>query len=322
MPSRSTQSASTRLISFRPGELWAFGSSVSYAASAIFSRVASVAIHPFIAPALRLLPLIGLSWVKFFRSRNKIKQQNSASKTVLSFRVFLVIILGGTLTTVVGTVGYFYALRIGGVVLTQPVLATNILWSAVIAAIFLHEKLNRKIVAGLVVAMVGVALLGYGQAISKGTDNASLIAIPLALIPAVSWAGGANCYRYALINGVDKYTTLAVGSTSAILVLFITVLITGQSNLFTTIDLKGAAIVLIAGIFTGLAQITLTQALSLTSVASTMTIIGINPVLAAIFATLFLGEQLTTIMIVGTILTVIGVVLAQIKANVISEIDI
>lgn len=228
------------------------------------------------------------------------------------WRVIFIILLGGTLTTVIGTVGYFYALRIGGVVLTQPVLATNIMWSAIIAAIFLREPLNRKMVVGLIIAVAGVALLGYGRAIDGGAATGTLAAIPLALIPAVSWAAGGNCTRYALVKGVDKYTILAMAHTWAISVLLVFVLVSGQSELLTGLDLGGMGTLILAGMLTGAAQISLAQALSITTVASASTIGGMNPVLAAVFAALLLGEHLTLLMIVGTILTVIGVIFVQI----------
>jgi drug/metabolite transporter (DMT)-like permease len=110
---------------------------------------------------------------------------------------------------------------------------------------------------------------------------------------------------------VDKFTILAVGHTWAISVLLIFVLVSGQSELLSGLDLGGAGTLLLAGLLTGTAQITLAQALSLTTVASASTINGMNPVLSAILAALLLNEQLSLLMIAGTVLTVIGVVFVQ-----------
>lgn len=304
-----------------PGELWASASSFSYAAAAIFSRVASLTVHPFVAPALRLLPVAALSWGQVLRARLDLGRLRPWAADFFGWRVILVMLLGGTLTTVVGTVGYFYALRIGGVVLTQPVLATSILWSAVMAALFLREPLTRKMLAGLLVAVAGVGLLGYGRAVSGGAGDAALVAIPLALIPAVAWAGGSNCTRYALTQGVDKFTILAVAHSWAISVLLVYVLASGQVELIRAVDLSGAGPLLVAGLLTGTAQITLAQALSLTTVASAATINGMNPVLAAVFAALLLGEQLTVLMIAGTVVTVAGVIIVQLTKERIPELE-
>jgi drug/metabolite transporter (DMT)-like permease len=308
-----------RRVDLGPGELWAGVSSLSYAVAAIFSRVASLTVHPFVAPALRLLPVAALAWTQVVRVKKDVARLRPSAPDFFGWRVVLVMLLGGTLTTVIGTVGYFYALRIGGVVLTQPVLATSILWSALIAALFLREPLNRKMVIGLLIAVSGVALLGYGRAIDGGSAAGTLVAIPLALIPAVSWAGGGNCTRYALVKGVDKYTILAVAHTWAISLLLIFVFVSGQGNLITGLDLGGMGTLILAGVLTGAAQITLAQALTFTTVASASTINGMNPVLAAVFAALLLGERLTGLMIMGTVLTVIGVIFVQINKERVSS---
>lgn len=304
-------SPASRRAVLGPGEMWASFSSLSYAAAAIFSRLASLAIHPFVAPALRLLPIASLAWVQVIRSRADLGRLRPRAADFFGWPVIMVMLLGGTLTTVVGTVGYFYALRIGGVVMTQPVLATSILWSAVIAAVFLREPLNRRMMAGLLLAVGGVALLGYGRAISGGGSSGALVAIPLTLIPATAWAGGSNCTRYALRKGVDKFTILAINHTWAISILLIGLVVLGRGDLITSVDLNSVGTVLAAGVLTGAAQVTLAQSLSLTTVASASTINGMNPVIAAILAALLLKEQLTVLMIFGTVLTVLGVMYVQ-----------
>lgn len=302
----------TRRVAFGPGELWASASAFGYAFAAIFSRVASVAIHPFVAPGLRLLPVVVVAWVRVLRRRADLGRLNPGSETFLGWRLLAIICLGGTFTTVIGTVGYFYALRIGGVVLTQPVLATSIFWSAFLAAIFLGEALTRRMVTGVIVAVLGVALLGYGRSVGGNLPGNVLLALPLAFIPAVTWAAGSICTRYALVKGVDKYLVLAVSNLWAVVLLFGLLLLTGQAGLITSVSLNGLGSVLLAGVLTAVSQITITEALSFTSVASVSTINGLNPVLSAILAYFLLGEPLNALMIAGTILTVIGVVYVQV----------
>ncbi len=308
MPGRIEPS---RRVSFGPGEFWALVSSLSYAVAAIFSRVASLSVHPFVAPALRLIPVASWAWIRVVRSGRELPRLRPSAADFFGWRVILVMLLGGTLTTVVGTVGYFYALRAGGVVLTQPVLATSILWSALMAAAFLREPLNRGMLLGLLIAVAGVGLLGYGRAAGGEVEASVLVAIPLALIPAVAWAGGSNCTRYALTQGVDKYTILSIGHTWAISLLFVFLLVSGRGGLITAVDAASLGTLLLAGLLTGAAQITLAQALSLTTVASASTINGMNPVIAAVLAAVLLGERLNLLMILGTLLTVIGVVYVQ-----------
>jgi drug/metabolite transporter (DMT)-like permease len=301
-----------RRVAFGPGELWASASAFGYALAAIFSRVASVAIHPFVAPGLRLLPIVAVAWTRILRRPAELRRLVPGHESFLGWRLLAVMCLGGTFTTVIGTVGYFYALRIGGVVLTQPVLATSIFWSAFIAALFLGEPLTRRMVVGVIVAVLGVALLGYGRAVGGNLPDNVLLALPLAFIPAITWAAGANCTRYALVKGVDKYLVLAVSNLWAIGLLFGLLLATGQGGLITSVSLNGLGSVLLAGMLTAASQITIAYALSFAAVASVSTINGMNPVLSAILAYFILGEPLNALMIIGTVLTVIGVIYVQV----------
>lgn len=319
MQAEGQTAENTRRVSIGPGEFWASGSALAYALAAIFSRVASVSIHPFVAPGLRLLPVVSVAWFRVLRAPAQLRRLNPRTPTFVGWRIMAIICLGGTLTTVVGTVGYFFALRTGGVVLTQPVLATSIFWSAFIAAIFLGEPLTRKMLVGVAGAVLGVALLGYGRSMGGDVPASVLLALPLALIPAVAWGAGSNCTRYALTKGVDKYLILAVGNAWAVVLLFTLLMAFGQGGLIAEVSLPALGSVLLAGVLTAAAQITIAQALSFTSVASVSTINGMNPVLSAIMAYFVLGEALNALMIIGTVLTVIGVVYVQLtKVDIVS----
>ena len=300
-------------IPWGQGDAWAGVSALSYALTAIFSRVASMTADPFVAPAFRLLPVLTIAWTQVGRSRQGWRPLNPAAAGFIGWRVLLVLFLGGTLTTVVGTVGYFFALREGGVVLAQPVLATNILWGALVAAVFLKEPLTPKMTAGILAAVLGVALLAYGRSAGGDVPSSVLLAIPLALIPAVAWASAANCTRYALTRGVDKYLVIAVSGTWAILALIGVVGVIGRGSALWMTGWRTIGVLLLAGLLTAAAQISTAQALSLTTVASVTAISGVNPVFSAILAFIFLGEDLNLLMGLGTILTVVGVVYVQLS---------
>jgi drug/metabolite transporter (DMT)-like permease len=295
------------------GDAWAGVSALSYALTAIFSRVASLTADPFVAPAFRLLPVLTIAWIQVSHTRQGWRPLNPAATVFIGWRVLLVLFLGGTLTTVVGTVGYFFALREGGVLLAQPVLATNILWSALIAAIFLKESLTPKMTVGMLTAVLGVALLAYGQSAGGDVQSSMLRAIPLALIPAVSWASAMNCTRYALTRSVDKYMAIAVSGTWATVALIGVVFVIGRGSALWTTGWQTIGVLLLAGLLTAAAQISLAQALSLTTVVSVTTIRGVNPVLAGILAVIFLGEDLNLLVGLGTILTVVGVIYVQLS---------
>ncbi len=315
MQSESQSLPSTRQSLGSSGEFWALLSSLSYAFTAIFSRIAVLSVHPFVAPIFRLVPVLTISWVQVTRSGRALAQLNPRSKEFIGWRVLFIVLLGGTLTTVVGTVGYFFALQAGGVVLTQPILATNILWGAIIAAIFLKEPLTRKMLVGIVLAVIGVATLGYGSSAGGEITTSVLTAIPLAFIPAIAWAASSNTTRFALNSGLDKFFVIAVGQTWAVLLLAGSLFLTGLGDLFFGLSLNAIGTLLVAGLLTAAAQITLAQALTLANVARVTTINGMNPIIAAILAYFFLNEDLNLLMLAGILITIAGVVYVQMSAR-------
>ena len=92
-------------IPWGPGEGWAAVSSFSYALTAIFSRVASLTADPFVAPAFRLLPVLAIAWTQVGRSRRVGSRLRPTVSDFVGWDVLFILLLGGTLTTVVGTVG-------------------------------------------------------------------------------------------------------------------------------------------------------------------------------------------------------------------------
>lgn len=295
------------------GEAWAFGGALLYALTNIFSRIAIVAADPLAAPVFRLLPTLAISWARVARSQAAWSTLRPASANFVGWRAIGVLFLGGALGSTVGTVAFFAALQAGGVVLTVPLLATNILWSALIAALFLKERLNARMIAGIVAAVLGVAALSYGQSVDSEIAPGTLAAIPLALVTAITWAASANCTRYALTRGVDKYLSIALSQTCGIALLIAALFALGRGALLWTTSPDAIGLFLLVGVLSTLAIICDAHALSLTTVASALTISGANPVLSAILAVVFLNEQLKPLMAAGTILTVAGVLIAQLS---------
>lgn len=282
-------------------------SASSYALTNIFSRVAISSADPLVAPVFRVLPTLAISWGQVLGSRARRR-----FRPVIERGVYPVLFLGGTLTAA-GTVGFFFALRQGGVVLTAPVLATGILWGAIIAALFLREPLPGRMLLGILVAAGGVGLLGFARSLGGGAPGGSLLAIPLALIPAVGWAAASNCTRYALVRGVDKYQSVAISQGWGLIMLVAFLFLAGRGELLASVGWEGIWPLLLAGLLTAAAQITLAQALTLTTVASVHTINGANPVFSAVLAWLLLDETLTLLMVAGIAVTVVGVVYAQLS---------
>jgi drug/metabolite transporter (DMT)-like permease len=284
-----------------------------YALTNVVSRAAVVVADPLAAPVFRLLPTLAIAWTQVARSGARWRTLRPSAPDFVGWRAMLILFLGGALGTSAGTLTFFYALQVGGVVLTVPVVATYVLWSAIISVVFLKERLNARMVVGILIAVSGVALLGYGRSAGSAIAPGALAAIPLALVTAIGWAASANCTRYALARDVDKYLAIALAQTCGLVVLLGGLFVSGRGALLWTTALSAIGLFLLAGILSAIAVICDAHALSLTTVASALTISGTNPVLSTILAVLFLHEELKPLMAAGIVLTVAGVLFAQLS---------
>lgn len=294
-----------------PGEFWAFASALGYAFTSIFSRIAAVAVsNPIFATIFRALPTLSIGWTRFIRYRAGWSRLKPSSAAFVGWRTVFVMLFGGV-SNVAGTVAFFKALEVGGVVLTAPVQSTSVLWSAVLAAILLKEPLTRKMVAGIIVVMGGVALLGYGQSLGSNVDADALWAIPLTLFTTFAWSLSGNCTRYALTHGADKYMSVALAQSTGTLVLFSIVILSGQSQQMFNTSWDTIGTLLLAGVLSAVALYAGAQAYVHTTVASVATISSTNPVIATLLAVILLNENFNALMAVGMLLTVIGIVYVQ-----------
>ena len=307
----NADTADPRGLRFGPGEAWASGSAFSYALANVFSSVAVVAADPLVASAFRLLPTLAIAWLQVGRARLW-SRLSPASASFLGWRLLAILFLTGAGGSA-GTVAFFFALHVGGVVLAAPILSTNVLWSALIAALFLKEPLNFRMTMGILVSVLGIALLGYGRSVGSAVLPGALWAIPLTLGASISWSAMSNCSRYVLRRGINKYLVLATSQTFGVLIMVGLVFVVGRGVLLWTTPVDALGLVLMAGVLTAFAQVCDTSALSLTTVASYSTIYGTNSLISAFIAVLFLGESLSFWMVAGTIATVAGAIYVQLS---------
>jgi O-acetylserine/cysteine efflux transporter len=177
----------------------------------------------------------------------------------------------------------------------------------VFAAIFLREALAPRMALGILIAAFGIGTLGYARASGAEAGAAALPTVLLSLTAAAGWAGASNCSRYALMQGVDRYITIAAGQTIGMLVAIGVLFAAGRGELLWSTDLKSTSLFLVVGVLGTIAFVCLTYALSLTTVASASLFGGTSPIISTTLAVLLLGERLGWLTLFGTALTLVGV---------------
>lgn len=137
---------------FGRGELWALSAAVAYSLSAVFTSLAirGQEINYQLASSLRSLPvlLFSIFMVTIFNKKNK-----PSTPPFKDFKLILALIAYGILTFFLGNSMFFGALQKGGVLITSPLVGTQILWAAIFAAVLLRERLNWKMIAGMILSI-------------------------------------------------------------------------------------------------------------------------------------------------------------------------
>ncbi|MBI3287646.1 MAG: DMT family transporter [Chloroflexi bacterium] len=298
-------------ITVRSGEAWALSGSLGYALNNLLSRVASIQADPLVAVVYRSLPTF------FFSSAMVLRRLRTGSTWVPWSLPLLLAALGhGTLTYLIGNSFFFASLRLGGVAVAVPITSTNVLWTALLAAFFLGEPLNRRLLLGITVAVAGVILIALGRPPSVMVSRLSdwWWSIPFALITTFSWAGSGVVARYALHRGADRFSLLTVSTAWGIPALILVLVLSGQAQLLWSTALVTVVNLLVAGVLTAGALISFTHAFATrTSMASISTIGSLNPVLSVILAALLLGEVITAPIALGVAVVISGVLLVELS---------
>jgi len=205
----------------------------------------------------------------------------------------------------------FAALRTGGVLITTPTTGTQVIWGALLAALLLGERFSRAMAAGMVVSVVGIALLTIGR--GQGIELAAgwWLAVPYATGAALCWALAGVLLTFTMRRGVDRFQALAASTLMGLTILNGYLVLTGEIGAYASTPANVLWSLLGAGLFNAAALIGITSALAFTTVASAMTLNSLQVAFGPLIAWLFIGEDLNPLMALGILLILVGVIVVQ-----------
>lgn len=157
MEANSSQSNKVR----RRGEPWALGTVMGYALANIFDGAGVKLAGTFIGPVLRGLPSLALGVILMAKHRT-LNQLRPSSAQYIGRRPILAFVAAGIISTF-GLFLYYLAMSVGGVSITVPVQETYVIWGTLIAWIFLHERIHRFALGGVILIFAGLIALSFGQ---------------------------------------------------------------------------------------------------------------------------------------------------------------
>lgn len=194
---------------------------------------------------------------------------------------------------------------------TSVINATTPLWGALVAFLWLRDRLTALRSLGLVIGFLGVLMLVWDQIATPNGGGATPLTTALAAAAALGATllyGIAASFTKRHLTGVDALTVAAgtmVGATIVLLPLAVLYWPT------TPISLHAWGAVLALGVAcTGVAYMLFFHLISIVGPARTITVTFVIPIFGILWGTLFLGESVSPGMIEGCAVILAGTALA------------
>ncbi len=295
----------------RRGEPWALGTVLGYASASIFDRMGMQTADPLIGPVLRGLPSLVMGIFLVWKNKT-FDQMRPSSPRYIGIRAIMAFVGAGIISTL-GLFLYYFAIRLGGVIMTVPVQETYVIWGTLIAWVFLHERIHRNALLGVVLIFAGLVGLTLGQSGGQPISAHWSLAIPLAFATALTYGVSGVLWRDGQLRGAHQSTAIFLQFLTSVIVGFAGLLIFAPGLLLHKSAWGGLEELLISGVLSGIFAIyCMFTALRLMAVARVYAFSAIQPLIATLFAHFFLHEFLNALMLAGIALVSVGVILTQV----------
>lgn len=132
----------------------AFLSALFAALTAILAKIGIAGVNSNLATAIRTIFVLIFAWLVVFWQGKAYEISSLSSKTWL----FLIL---SAVATALSWLFYFYALKIGAASRVGPIDKLSMVFTVILAAIFLGETLTVKIIIGTVLMAIGAVVIAW-----------------------------------------------------------------------------------------------------------------------------------------------------------------
>jgi len=306
--------ATTRLKNIaKRGEPWALGIVLGYASAEILDRLAVMHadVDPIVGPFLRGVPSLVLGIILVWK-HGTLRQLRHHSSEYIGNRAIFSLILAGVLSTI-GLFAYYFAMRLGGLVVTVPVLQTYAIWGTLIAWFFLGERIHPLALSGVGLLGLGLGLVAWGQLRGQPVSPEWYWAIPLALFTALTYGISGVMWRDAQLRGAHQSTAILLQFIASEFIALLGPAIVGKTGLIFSTAAQNMLALLGSGVLSGIIAIyCYFMALRLMAVARVYAFASLSSLIAVLFARVFLHEHLNWFILAGVVLVSVGITLTQV----------
>ena len=231
-------------------------------------------------------------------------------------RMMIALIASGIAMQILGNLGFQWGLALGGMTLTVPLSQAALLISgAVLGVVTIGEHVSRRSSLAMSVLILAICLLSIdadpmGNAVSDQGGEGILLTVALGLAAGIGWGQAGVVIRQVAKSGVSTAVTILLLSSTAIFVLGGGVLVRqGPGWILEQTSGEEFWIAMVAGAFTTLAFFALTMALKHISIVRANLINASQIALTSLAGFVLFDEPMTRLMIIGTGLTIGGLLL-------------
>jgi drug/metabolite transporter (DMT)-like permease len=188
--------------------------------------------------------------------------------------------------------------------------ATAPLWGALIAWLWLHDKLSPSRVLGLFIGFVGVVFLAWDKASFKPGDHgvSAGLAIGACLLATLCYGFAAN-YTKQRLTGVPPLAVAAGSQAAATAVLALPAL--GFAPQAMPSATAWGSVIVLALLCTAVAYLLYFRLIAHVGAPRAITVTYLIPVFAVLWGALFLREEITLPMAAGCAVILVGTALAS-----------
>ena len=183
--------------------------------------------------------------------------------------------------------------------------ATAPIWAAMIAWVWLSDRLNLSRIVGLLIGFAGVLLLVWNK-VSLNFDGTT-VAILAGTLAAVLYAIGGN-YTKKNMSGMNPLA-IATGSMIAAAVILLPIAVYLWPSAMPSLR-SWIAVIIMGVASTGVAYILYFRLIRNVGPAKAITVTYLIPAFAMLWGFIFIDEKVTPIMIVGCSIILVGTALA------------
>lgn len=140
--------------------IFALSSSIFASLTAILIKIGLVGINSNLATAIRTIIILLMSWIIVFYTNSVNSISTIETIKNLSTKNIIFIVLSG-IATGLSWLFYFKALQIGNVNKVIVIDKLSIVFTIILAAIFLKESINIKVIAGVLLIIAGTLIITF-----------------------------------------------------------------------------------------------------------------------------------------------------------------